>query len=285
MSEYKYLDENGLIYYHSKVKALLNNKVDKVSGKGLSTNDYTTTEKNKLSGIATGAEVNQNAFSNIAVGSTTIQADSKTDTLTLTAGSNITLTPNATSDSIEIKATDTTYSDATTSTHGLMSAEDKSKLNGIAEGATANVGTITGVSMNGTSVATSGVANITSLPASILNGAIKNGVTATTQTAGDNSTKVATTAFVKTAVDNAISSITGIEFQIVTSLPATGKTGVIYLMSNSGTAPNIYDEYIWIASTSTYEKIGTTDVDLSGYVQATEMVKITNAEIDAIVAA
>ena len=27
------------------------NKVDKVAGKGLSTNDYTTTEKNKLSGL------------------------------------------------------------------------------------------------------------------------------------------------------------------------------------------------------------------------------------------
>lgn len=34
------------------------NKVDKISGKGLSTNDYTTAEKNKLSGIASGAEVN-----------------------------------------------------------------------------------------------------------------------------------------------------------------------------------------------------------------------------------
>lgn len=33
-------------------------KVDKVSGKGLSTNDYTTAEKNKLSGIEAGAEVN-----------------------------------------------------------------------------------------------------------------------------------------------------------------------------------------------------------------------------------
>ena len=31
---------------------------NKVSGKGLSTNDYTTSEKNKLNGIATGAEVN-----------------------------------------------------------------------------------------------------------------------------------------------------------------------------------------------------------------------------------
>lgn len=33
-------------------------KVDKVTGKGLSTNDYTDTEKNKLAGIASGAEVN-----------------------------------------------------------------------------------------------------------------------------------------------------------------------------------------------------------------------------------
>lgn len=34
------------------------NKVDKIVGKGLSTNDYTTAEKNKLSGIAAGAQVN-----------------------------------------------------------------------------------------------------------------------------------------------------------------------------------------------------------------------------------
>jgi len=34
-------------------------KVDKVNGKGLSTNDYTTAEQTKLSGIAEGAEVNE----------------------------------------------------------------------------------------------------------------------------------------------------------------------------------------------------------------------------------
>ena len=47
--------KNVLKKYHSNVKTLLNSKVDKVSGKGLSTNDYTTAEKNKLAGIATGA--------------------------------------------------------------------------------------------------------------------------------------------------------------------------------------------------------------------------------------
>lgn len=36
----------------------LDKKVDKVSGKGLSTNDYTTDEKNKLAGIVAGAQVN-----------------------------------------------------------------------------------------------------------------------------------------------------------------------------------------------------------------------------------
>lgn len=40
----------------------LSGKVDKVAGKGLSTNDYTTTEKNKLSGIQAGADVTANAL-------------------------------------------------------------------------------------------------------------------------------------------------------------------------------------------------------------------------------
>jgi hypothetical protein len=62
-------------------------------------------DKSKLNGIAAGAEVNQNAFSNVAVsGQTTVAADTKTDTLTLVAGSNITLTTDASTDSITIAA-------------------------------------------------------------------------------------------------------------------------------------------------------------------------------------
>lgn len=52
------------------------------------------------------AEVNQNAFSNVAVGNTTIAADSKTDTLTFAAGRNITLTPDANNDKITVSLTD-----------------------------------------------------------------------------------------------------------------------------------------------------------------------------------
>ena len=47
-------------------------KVDKVIGKGLSTNDYTTAEQTKLAGIATGAEVNVNADWNATTGDSQI---------------------------------------------------------------------------------------------------------------------------------------------------------------------------------------------------------------------
>lgn len=53
-------------------------------------------------------------------------------------------------DWVEIKLTDTTYSNATTSAAGLMSAADKTKLNGIATGATANSASTTTPKANGT---------------------------------------------------------------------------------------------------------------------------------------
>jgi len=54
----KYLDETGLQELVVKIKAEDAKKVDKVSGKGLSSNDYTSAEKQKLADIAAGAEVN-----------------------------------------------------------------------------------------------------------------------------------------------------------------------------------------------------------------------------------
>ena len=71
------------------------------------------------------AEKNQNAFSNVKVGSTTIAADSATDTLELVAGSNVTITPDATNDKVTIAASHPTITKSTDSTstatpeHGL----------------------------------------------------------------------------------------------------------------------------------------------------------------------
>lgn len=47
----KFLDENGLLYLWGKIKTLAGSKVDKETGKGLSSNDFTAEEKTKLEGL------------------------------------------------------------------------------------------------------------------------------------------------------------------------------------------------------------------------------------------
>lgn len=80
---------------------------------------------------------------------------------------------------------------------------------------------------------------------------------------------------VSTSISNAIKDITSFEYEVVESLPSTGVKGKIYLLSNSGSNKNAYDEYVWV--NSTFEKLGSTDVDLSGYVQDTR--KINNKSL------
>lgn len=87
---------------------------------------------------------------------------------------------------------------------------------------------------------------------------------------------------VQNAINSALSGITGIDFQVVSSLPTTGVKGVIYLVSNGGANPNAYDEYIYLTSSSKFEKIGTTDIDLSNYYNTSNFQEITNEEIDEI---
>lgn len=93
-------------------------------GSGGGSSDYVTKEGLlQTTGIATDNTMSQNAIT----GALALKQG------TLTAGSNITINNN------EISATDTTYSNATTSSAGLMSANDKEKLEGISSGAEVNV--------------------------------------------------------------------------------------------------------------------------------------------------
>lgn len=77
-NEEKALSQNGLLFFWQAIKQKLFAKVDKVDGKGLSSNDYTTDEKNKLSGIAEGAN------KTIVVNGLT--SDSTTDALSAAQG-------------------------------------------------------------------------------------------------------------------------------------------------------------------------------------------------------
>lgn len=82
------------------------------------------------------------------------------------------------------------------------------------------------------------------------------------------------------AIKSAVGKITSFEYKIVDSLPATsnGKKGVVYLVAHSGsTNQNSYDEYIFLpaegSTAARYEKIGTTDIDLTPYAKKTEIPK------------
>lgn len=112
------------------------------------TNQYVSAVSQTDGKITVSRSALPKAFGKVTVGSTNIAADSTTDTLTLVAGDNVTITADATNDKITIEATDTTYSEATTSVAGLMSAEDKTKLDGVAAGAQVNV--IESITVGGT---------------------------------------------------------------------------------------------------------------------------------------
>lgn len=72
-------------------------------------------------------------------------------------------------------------------------------------------------------------------------------------------------------VASAIASIPQFEIKIVDVLPATGQKMVLYLLpKTSVSGDNIYDEYIWLESTSSFELVGSTTVDLSDYYTKTE---------------
>lgn len=82
-------------------------------------------------------------------------------------------------------------------------------------------------------------------------------------------------------VADALSHITGISFEIVQVLPATGDAGKIYLVPHGGSSQqNIYDEYIYF--NNAWEKIGTTEVDLSNYVQYSDLSEISNQRVQQI---
>ena len=104
----------------------LSGKVDKVAGKGLSTNDYTTADKTKLAGIAAGA--------NKYVHPSHTAATSGLYKITVDALGHVIAVTKVTKEDITglgIPGTNTTYGLASTTANGLMSKEDYAKLNGM----------------------------------------------------------------------------------------------------------------------------------------------------------
>lgn len=149
--EYPYVDNVGLALVWSKVKQAIadlgTTKVDKIEGKGLSANDYTTAEKNKLSGIETGAEAN--VIETIMVNSVPAKVTSKsvnigipTNNISLINGAGY-QTANDVSAAIVNKVDKIAGKGLSTNDYSTV---DKNKLNSIEAGAEVN--TIKSISVN-----------------------------------------------------------------------------------------------------------------------------------------
>lgn len=197
----EYLDKSGLTLLVSKIKAALGEKVDVVSGKGLSTNDYTSAEKQKLSGIASGAQAN--VIESVKVNGTA-------------------LTPSA-------KSVDVTVPTKVSQLTNDSGFQTSTQVNSIVTG---------------------------------------KGYQTQSQ--------------VQSLINSAVGNITSIKYEKVSALPAAGSNGVIYLIAHSHGTQDIYDEYIWLTESKTFEKIGNTDIDLSGYVKSSGLTAISTNDLNAM---
>ena len=70
------------------------------------------------------------------------------------------------------------------------------------------------------------------------------------------------------------------EYTSLDRLPNPGDSHFIYLISNGSTGENSYDEYIWADAKSAYEKIGTTEIDLTSYATKAEVNYGLNTKLD-----
>lgn len=248
------LDENGLAHLWQRIKLLvtnkISNKVDKVDGKGLSTNDYTNEEKTKLAGIASGAQKNVQPDWALTSGDGAIKNKPTIPTKVsdLTNDSKYQNASEVNTNIIRMLDTlDLAYEDIPSTTgEGQYFISSLMQENGLVKAKKTQFATMFTINLE------------------------------TAQSQGD----VVTLAQLSQSINNAVGKITSFEYKVVDSLPATseGKKGTIYLVAHSGsTNQNSYDEYIFLpaegSTAARYEKIGTTDIDLTPYAKKTDIPK------------
>lgn len=220
--------------------------------------------------VAGGGEVNQNAYSAFKVGETTVTATMKTDTFEVAGGDNVTVTADEATKKITISATVPSKTSQLTNDSNFVSdenyvhtdnnytAEDKQKLANIPMNAEANVQ----VDWNETD--TTSDAFIKNKPTKVSD--FENDSAFVDNTVSDLvNYYLKTETYSQKEINTKIAAIATIKIQIVDTLPENGASNIFYLVSNGGASGNSYDEYVWTGTA--FEKVGSTDIDLSNYVQ------------------
>lgn len=335
MATKKYLDNDGLLYFWTKLKSYF---VKQESGKGLSANDLTNTLKGNYDAAythSTSAHAPSDAEKNVLVGIKVNGTDVPVDSATRKSAFDVpTKTSDLTNDSgfitsedvpegstassvtpvmdgVAAKGTDNGFargdhvhpSDTSKvdkvdgkglSTNDYTTAE-KTKLGGIDTGAEVNV--VETIKVNGTALeVTSKAVNIT-VPTDnnqLNNGAgyqtsaqVESAITAKGyQTATQVNTAIEAKGYQTAAqVAAAVSGAGHLKRAKVTTLPDIddAEDNTIYMVPiTSATGDNKFTE--WMVIDEAWEKTGDSDVDLSGYVQDSDLSAITNGEIDTMMA-
>lgn len=237
-------------------------KVDKVEGKSLSTNDYVTADKTKVTNIN---EVIEAATKNITATDISITLDKRN--LVTNAVENIELNLPA----------------STTALAGLMLPSDKTKLNGIAAGAEVNVN----ADWNATegdaqilnkptlaTVATSGSYNDLSNKPTIPTVDVTKSYVDTQLATKANASNV----YTKSEVDSKVSSVYRVKGSVASyaNLPTTNvQIGDVYNVTDTGA------NYVATATTPTWDKLSET-VDLSGYATTAAMNTALGNKVDKV---
>ena len=218
------IDLDRLSYFKSKLDLILSRKVDAVTGKGLSSNDYTSAEKTKLANVAEGAQVN--TLEGVQKNGTNIQPVNKIVNITV---------PTKTSD--------------LTNDSGYITEED------VPEGSTASttVPLQDGTATVGTEL-------------SFARGDHRHPTDTTRAAAAD--------VYTKAEINQMLVGAMSYKGTVATTsaLPETGNvTGDVYHVNADGS------EWAW--NGSSWELLGTA-VDLSGYVETSDISLATNNDID-----
>ena len=245
---YNFLDKIGVALLWEKIKTQLSGKVDKENGKGLSSNDYTSDEKTKLANIESGAQVN--VLEGIQKNGVTVTITNKIANITVP-----TKTSDITNDNGYITAADIPEGSTPSTTIPLMDG-------------TAAVGTqnafARGDHIHPTDTSRAAASDVTNLTTRV--GSLEEIV----GDGGDIDERISE------AIESALTTVLDYKGTkaTVAELPTSGnKNGdVWHVIENDG-------EYAW--NGTEWEEIGST-VDLTGYVQSSEMVAITSSEINAI---
>lgn len=276
----KYVNYSGLQYL---IEELKNKFVQQQSGKGLSTNDFTTILKDKLTGIESGAEVNTVTSVNSKLGDIVLTSDdidflsSATGATATTIRAAIDDIINDTSDhegrlnGLDSSKANVSYVDGKLddkvdkvvgkglSTNDYTDAA-KTKVEGVEAGSQVNV--IELIKKNGTNLTITNKAVDIDVPTKYSD--LTNDLTYRTE------------AEIKTLIQD----VGKLKKKIVTSLPpvAEADENTMYLIRNAQDTG--YEE--WLLINGTFEIMGdTAAVDFTGYVHEDDLVPITNAEIDA----